>query len=236
MRAVGRTGFIERRMRASRRTSERGEGEDGIALARHLARRGIRDARVLAAIARVPRDLFVPPALAAEAWADTALPIDCGQTISQPFVVAFMTEALDVRYWHRVLEVGTGSGYQAAVLSFLCRHVYTIERYPRLHEQAKARFENIGLGNIASRVGDGHEGWPEEAPFDRIMVTAAARDMPERLIAQLVPAGKMVLPIGRGVSRQHLYRVTRTDEGLRKERILPVRFVPLVRDDRRGSA
>ncbi len=223
-------------MRASRRASDRNEGEGGFALARHLARRGIRDARVLAAIARVPRDLFVPPAFAAEAWADTALPIDCGQTISQPFVVAFMTEALDVRYWHRVLEVGTGSGYQAAVLSFLCRHVYTIERYSRLHEQAKARFEKIGLGNITSRVGDGHEGWPEEAPFDRIMVTAAAREMPNKLLAQLVPGGTMVLPIGRGVDSQHLYRVTRTQEGVRSERILPVRFVPLVHDNAQGSS
>jgi protein-L-isoaspartate(D-aspartate) O-methyltransferase len=199
-----------------------------------LRRQGITDARVLSAIERVPRELFVPAAFADQAYEDMALPIECGQTISQPFVVAYMTQALEVGERMRVLEIGTGSGYQAAVLAHLCRRVYTIERYRTLMREAEERFAKLGLTNITTRVGDGARGWPEQAPFDRIILTAAAETLPQALIEQLKPDGIMVLPLG-GPQEQSLVRVQATAAGIREEELLPVRFVPLVEGSAREA-
>jgi len=208
-------------------------GEDDIQtrkieLIMQLRRQGITDARVLGAIEKVPRELFVEPAFKEQAYADSALPIECGQTISQPYVVAFMTEALDVGPRMKVLEVGTGSGYQAAVLSHLCRRVYTIERYRTLLREAEARFKSLDLHNITSKSGDGSKGWSEQAPFDRIIVTAGAETLPESLVSQLKIDGSMIIPIGRSTGDQKLFRVRKTDDGVEMEELLPVRFVPLV--------
>jgi protein-L-isoaspartate(D-aspartate) O-methyltransferase len=192
-----------------------------------LRRQGITDARVLSAMERVPRALFVPQAFADQAYEDIALPLECGQTISQPFVVAYMTQALEVGERMRVLEIGTGSGYQSAVLSYLCRRVYTIERYRTLMREAEARFKELALANITTRVGDGARGWPEQAPFDRIILTAAVEATPEALVGQLKPQGVMVLPLG-GPQEQWLTRVRLTEQGLKEEALLPVRFVPVV--------
>lgn len=192
-----------------------------------LRRQGITDSRVLSAIERVPREVFVPAAFADQAYEDMALPIECGQTISQPFVVAYMTQALELGERMRVLEIGTGSGYQAAVLAHLCRRVYTIERYRILMREAEERFQNLGLTNVTTRVGDGARGWPEQAPFDRIILTAATENLPEALIEQLKPDGVMVLPLG-GPQEQWLTRVRLAAEGIRQEELLAVRFVPMV--------
>ena len=162
---------------------------DQIGLIMQLRRRGIRDTRVLRAIERVPRELFVDPAFADHAYQDIALPIDCGQTISQPYVVAFMTEKLDLDDSHKVLEIGTGSGYQAAVLSHLCRHVFTVERWRELQKAAGRRFAKLGIANVTTIIGDGWIGWPPQAPYDRIIVTAAAPEPPRALIDQLKPGG-----------------------------------------------
>lgn len=197
------------------------------ALIAELQAQGIVDAQVLSAIARVPRDLFVPPEAAEQAYRNIALAIDCGQTISQPVIVAFMTEALEIRYWHRVLEIGTGSGYQAAILSQLCRQVCTIERYKSLHDSAVGRFRRLRLNNISARWGDGYDGWPEGDLFDRIIVTAAAPEVPQRLIEQLQPDGVMVLPLGDKTECQFIHRIRRTAGGSISERLLPVRFVPM---------
>ena len=151
---------------------------DQIGLIMQLRRRGIRDNDVLRAIERVPRDLFVDPAFADHAYHDIALPIDCGQTISQPYVVAFMTERLELDARHKVLEIGTGSGYQAAVLAHLCRRVYTVERWRELQKAAERRFARLGITNVTTIIGDGWLGWPPQAPFDRIIVTAAAKEAP----------------------------------------------------------
>jgi protein-L-isoaspartate(D-aspartate) O-methyltransferase len=193
-----------------------------------LRNQGVRDRRVLEAIERVPRQLFVPEAFADQSYADQALPIACGQTISQPFVVAFMTDRLKVAERMKVLEIGTGSGYQTAILSQLCRRVYTIERYRTLSREAEERFRALKLSNITAMVGDGLKGWPQQAPFDRIIVTAAARDIPEALIAQLAIGGIMILPVDAGPGRQELKRVVRGEDGIEVETLLPVRFVPLV--------
>jgi protein-L-isoaspartate(D-aspartate) O-methyltransferase len=193
-----------------------------------LRDRGIRDLRVLEAIEKVPRELFVSDVLKAHAWDDNALPIACGQTISQPFVVAFMTHELKVNERHKVLEIGTGSGYQAAVLSHLCRRVYTIERYRTLAAEAAERFRKLKISNITQLTADGMKGWPQQAPFDRIIVTAAAPVIPPALVEQLVPGGIMIIPIGPEFGEQYLARVTRTDQGYDTERLLDVRFVPLV--------
>jgi protein-L-isoaspartate(D-aspartate) O-methyltransferase len=193
-----------------------------------LRAQGIADERVLAAIGRVPREIFVEQLFADQAYADQALPISCGQTISQPYVVALMTEALKVEPGHRVLEIGTGSGYQTAVLSQLCAQVYTIERYRSLAEVAAERFQRLGLANITQQVGDGTQGMPEYAPYDRIMVTAAAREVPETLLQQLAPGGIMVTPIEERPGKQDLWRLTRDDQGFAREHLIPVRFVPLV--------
>jgi protein-L-isoaspartate(D-aspartate) O-methyltransferase len=199
-----------------------------IRLIMQLRQEGISDTRVLSAIERVPRELFVPQSFAERAYDNTALPISHGQTVSQPFVVAFMSEALKVGERSRVLEVGTGSGYQAAVLARLCRRLYTIERYRSLLKEAEERFAELRIGNITTRLGDGAAGWPAQASFDRIIVTAAATEIPPALVAQLTPDGVMVLPVGESGWSQQLMRVTRRGEGYDCEELLPVRFVPMV--------
>jgi protein-L-isoaspartate(D-aspartate) O-methyltransferase len=193
-----------------------------------LRQRGITDAAVLRAMDEVPREHFVGNDMLDLAYADQALPIACGQTISQPFVVAYMTEKLDVKPQHRVLEVGTGSGYQAAVLSRLAREVYTIERYRTLAEAARVRLETLGLSNVTVVVGDGEQGLPQHAPFDRIVVTAAAEEIPEALAEQLVPDGIMVLPLGQHDGIQRIVRLRKRETGLDREEFIPVRFVPLL--------
>lgn len=193
-----------------------------------LRDQGIRDERVLSAIARVPREAFVDEPFAAQAYENEALPISCGQTISQPYIVALMTEALRLEPFHRVLEVGTGSGYQAAVLSQLCHEVHTIERHERLAEEAGRRFRAAGISNILQSVGDGTEGLPHFAPFDRIIVTAAGAEVPEALLDQLREGGIMVIPVEERPGHQMLYRITRDAQGFSRERLIPVRFVPLV--------
>ncbi len=198
-----------------------------IRLIMDLRRQGIADKGVLSAVERVPRELFVPDAMRSEAYENMPLPISQGQTISQPFVVAYMTQALCLGGRDRVLEIGTGSGYQAAVLAQLCRRVCTIERYRTLLAQAEGRFEDLKLHNITTRLGDGGKGWPELAPFARIIVTAAAPEMPQTLADQLDDGGIMIVPVGPS-GDQTLIRVTRQDDGFKEERLLDVRFVPLV--------
>jgi protein-L-isoaspartate(D-aspartate) O-methyltransferase len=199
-----------------------------IRLIMELRRSGVTDTRVLSAIERVPREKFVPEAFRDQAYENTALPIANRQTISQPLVVALMSQALQVGERMKVLEVGTGSGYQAAVLAKLCRRLYTIERYPRLLEAAEALFRDLRLHNITAIVGDGSRGWPEQAPFDRIMVTAAAEQMPAKLVEQLAEDGIMVLPIGPQGGDQDLVKVVKQDGKVQMERLFAVRFVPLV--------
>ncbi|MDP6708226.1 MAG: protein-L-isoaspartate(D-aspartate) O-methyltransferase [Alphaproteobacteria bacterium] len=201
--------------------------EQRISLIMELRREGIVDTSVLSALERVPRERFVPPALINQAYENAALPLSQGQTISQPFVVAYMTEALQVGERMKVLEVGTGSGYQAAVLAALCRRVYTVERHRALLKEAEARFQDLGLHNITTRLGDGGKGWPEQAPFERILVTAAAETVPETLCMQLGDGGILVAPVG-GRASQEIWRVRRQGDALESERLLPVRFVPLV--------
>lgn len=193
-----------------------------------LAERGITDARVLAAMASVPRDMFVDPAHASSAWIDSPLPIACGQTISQPYIVAYMTERLGIAPHHAVLEVGTGSGYQAAILARLCRDVFTIERHPALHEAATACFARLGIANITAIVGDGAAGWPEPRTFDRILVTAAARRAPEALLDTLAEGGRMILPLGPRSAGQYLVQFDRAEGRIARTELLAVRFVPLI--------
>ena len=194
----------------------------------NLRRRGICDQAVLRAMDEVPRAQFVATDFAGKAYADQALPIDCGQTISQPYVVAYMTEQLGVRPHHRVLEVGTGSGYQAAVLSRLAREVVTIERYRTLAEQARERLAALGYDNVEIVVGDGLAGVPDKAPFDRILVTAAAERVPQTLIDQLADDGVMVLPLGPQHGSQHIIKITKSQTGIAREDLIPVRFVPIL--------
>lgn len=203
-----------------------------IRLLMSLRRAGVTDARVLGAIERTPREFFVPAAFQDQAWEDVALPIDHEQTISQPLVVALMTQALNVHDRHRVLEIGTGSGYQAAVLSKLCRRLYTIERIRPLLQQAEERFRALKINNITARLGDGSKGWPEAPPFERIMVTAAGgEEPPPALLAQLAPGGVMVIPLGGEFGEQWVCRLTKGDDGaVQREALWPVRFVPLVSD------
>ncbi|MBP7936758.1 MAG: protein-L-isoaspartate(D-aspartate) O-methyltransferase [Phycisphaerae bacterium] len=158
--------------------------------------RGVVDERVLRLMAEIPRERFIPAAEQHGAFSDRAVPLECGQTVSQPFMVAVMTEYLDVEPEHRVLEIGTGSGYQTAILARLAREVYTIERLPLLRQQAQTLLNSLDIGNVIYRTGDGSLGWPEMAPFDRIMVTAAAPDVPKSLIEQLAEGGRMVIPVG----------------------------------------
>ena len=193
-----------------------------------LRSRGVRDTRVLAAIEKVPRHIFVNPAFEAQAYTDHALPIECGQTISQPFIVGYMSQLLELDDRCKVLEVGTGSGYQAAVLAHLVRRVYTIERYRTLSKEAEARFAELGLTNITTLVGDGMEGWKAQAPFDRIIVTAATPEVPSALLDQLKIGGIMIIPLGPEDGTQHLVKIVRTEEGYDRQTLIPVRFVPLV--------
>lgn len=197
-------------------------------LIEHLRERGIHDERVLAAVAHVPRDIFVGPVDADAAYLDIALPIACGQTISQPFVVAYMTEQLGIEADHDVLEIGTGSGYQAAILAGLCRQVYTIERHAELLEEARKRFAALGIANINAIAGDGSKGWPEPRQFNRILVTAAASKVPRALVGQLKEGGRMILPLGGRFFGQRLVLVEKTARGIETEDLLPVRFVPLI--------
>jgi protein-L-isoaspartate(D-aspartate) O-methyltransferase len=193
-----------------------------------LRRRGIGDAAVLRAMDEVPREYFVEGQFLDTAYADRALPIACGQTISQPYVVAYMTEQLGVRPDHRVLEVGTGSGYQAAVLSRLAGEVITIERFRTLADAARTRLETVGYRNVEVRLGDGLAGAPDRAPFDRIIITAASEKVPEALVEQLAEDGLMVLPLGPHAGPQNLVRLTKTEGSIRQEELIPVRFVPLL--------
>jgi protein-L-isoaspartate(D-aspartate) O-methyltransferase len=192
-----------------------------------LRARGIRDRAVLAAMARVPRHELVPGAYRRLAYADHPLPIGFEQTISQPYIVAYMTEAAQVSRDDRVLEVGTGSGYQAAVLAELAREVYTVEIVPELAARAAAQLRALGYANVHARAGDGYAGWPEHAPFDAIVVTAAPDHVPPALVEQLAVGGRMVIPVGRG--DQEMRVLTRTAAGVVERRTIPVQFVPLVR-------
>jgi protein-L-isoaspartate(D-aspartate) O-methyltransferase len=193
-----------------------------------LRSRGVTDTRVLTAMERIDRGLFVRNVFADRAYEDMPLPIACGQTISQPSVVGLMTQALAVAPRDTVLEVGTGSGYQAAVLSQLARRVYTVDRYRRLVREAADLFRQLDLANITAIPADGSHGLPDQAPFDRIIVTAAAEDPPGPLLEQLKPGGIMVVPVGQSDAVQALIKVTRTSRGFDYEELRPVRFVPLV--------
>ncbi|WP_298847859.1 protein-L-isoaspartate(D-aspartate) O-methyltransferase [uncultured Ruegeria sp.] len=193
-----------------------------------LRKRGVTDARVLAAMEQIDRGRFVTGLFSDRAYEDMPLPISCGQTISQPSVVGLMTQALDVRPRDTVLEIGTGSGYQAAVLSKLARRVYTVERHRRLVSETGKLFAELGLTNITAMLSDGSFGLPEQAPFDRIIVTAAAEDPPGPLLAQLKIGGIMVLPVGQSDAVQQLIKVTRTETGLDYDELTSVRFVPLL--------
>ncbi|KCV83204.1 protein-L-isoaspartate O-methyltransferase [Actibacterium atlanticum] len=193
-----------------------------------LRSRGVTDARVLSAMESVDRGQFVQGLFEGRAYEDMPLPISCGQTISQPSVVGLMTQAAKVQPRDKVLEVGTGSGYQAAILSHLARRVYTVERHRGLVAEAQKRFEALSLNNVIAMLGDGSHGLPDLAPFDRIIVTAAAEDPPGPLLAQLREGGIMVLPVGQSDAVQSLIKVTRTATGFDYEELLPVRFVPLV--------
>ena len=198
------------------------------ALARDLERMGIRDALVLRAMAEIPRTLFVPEHLRGRADGDHPLPIGFVQTISQPFMVAWMSQGLELVGDERVLEVGTGSGYQAAVLGHLCDAVFTIELIPELLERAKGTLAQLGITNVRFRLGDGAAGWPEEAPFDGILVTAAAERIPPALLAQLGPGGRMIIPIGGELDVQFIHVVQKDAQGRVEDReLFAVRFVPL---------
>jgi len=193
-----------------------------------LRSKGVTDTRVLSAMEKIDRGLFVRGLFAERAYEDMPLPIACGQTISQPSVVGLMTQALDLNPRHKVLEVGTGSGYQAAVLSQLARRIYTVERHKTLVNEAKSLFETLDYSNIIPILSDGSRGLPDQAPFDRIIVTAAAEDPPSPLLAQLKEGGIMVVPVGQSDTVQNLIRVTRTKDGYHYDDLRAVRFVPLV--------
>ena len=195
-----------------------------------IERRGVRDGEVLRAMRNTPRHLFVPEALRGQAYADGPLPIGSGQTISQPYIVASMSALLGPSRTLRVLEIGTGSGYQAAVLAPLFRQVYSIEIVPELGTAAAALLRKLGYSNVTVRIGDGYAGWPEEAPFDRIMLTAAPPEIPQALLDQLAPGGRMVAPVGSSVWDQELLLVEKDKAGrVTRKAVYPVRFVPMVR-------
>ena len=199
-----------------------------IRLVMELRQQGITDQAVLSAIERIPRDVFIPAAFHDQAYENTALPIGQGQTISQPSVVGYMTQALEVGPRMKVLEIGTGCGYQAAVLSKLCRRVYSIERYRELLRDAEERFRTLRIGNVTTRWGDGMKGWPEQAPFDRIILTAAATEVPPELFQQVGDEGILIAPIGRTSHDQVLVRYRRKGDEWESENLWPVRFVPLL--------
>ena len=195
-----------------------------------IMERGIKDPRVLDIMKAVPRHEFVPDAYRKSAYEDGPLPIGYGQTISQPFIVAFMTEHLQVEPTHKVLEIGTGSGYQAAVLGRLADHVYTIEIVTELARDSKSRLKAMGYNNVTVLAGDGYKGWPEEAPFDRIIVTAAPEEIPQKLVDQLKTGGRMVVPVGKQFGIQYIWVITKQNDGtVIKDKVLPVRFVPMVK-------
>jgi protein-L-isoaspartate(D-aspartate) O-methyltransferase len=196
-----------------------------------IAARGVKDARVLAAMRKVPRHEFVPDGVKAQAYDDTALPIGDDQTISQPYIVALMTELAALRPDAKVLEVGTGSGYQAAVLAEVARDVYSIEIVEPLAKRAEATLRRLGYERVHVRHGDGYRGWPEAAPFDAILVTAAPDTVPAPLLEQLAPAGRLVIPVGRGVQQLEVHR--RTEKGIEVERVAPVQFVPMTGEAQR---
>ena len=193
-----------------------------------LRQGGVTDRDVLAAMERVPRDAFVPDFCKDRAWENTALPIGGGQTISQPLIVGLMSQALEATKMMKVLEIGTGSGYQTAILAKLCRRVYTIERVKVLLAGAEAMFEKLHIRNVTAKLDDGSRGWPEQAPFDRIIVTAAAPKVPETLLNQLGVGGVMVVPVGAEAEDQILVRIRRDEAGFHHEFLTGVRFVPLV--------
>ena len=196
-----------------------------------IKRRGVKDEGVLMAVRKVKREKFVPQKYLDLAYSDGPLPIGHKQTISQPYIVAYMTEYLQISKSHNVLEIGTGSGYQAAILAEMAHHVFTIEIIPELAESAEKVLMELGYENITVRTGDGYKGWPEEAPFDRIMVTAAPNEIPEKLVEQLAPNGRMILPVGGSIFAQYLWLVQKDKEGIvTKEKILAVRFVPMVKE------
>jgi protein-L-isoaspartate(D-aspartate) O-methyltransferase len=207
-------------------------------LLKELRHQGISDERVLGAVAQTPRELFVDEPFVDSAYHNNALPIACGQTISQPFVVAYMTQHLDLGPNMRVLEIGTGSGYQAAILSPLCRRVYTIERHRPLFDLANARFKSLKLENVVTRHGDGFAGWPEQAPFDRVVLSCAVQQVPQTLLDQLKPGGVLIAPVGNVPKSdeldaperfsQQLTKIIRSDGGLRQENLIPVVFVPML--------
>ena len=211
------------------RPIEDGEVSNCIRLLMKLRTSGINDVSVLSAMENVPREMFVEDAFYEHAYDDTALPIPCGQTISQPTIVAWMTAALEIEPRMRVLEIGTGSGYQAAILARLSRRVYTIERHRDLLAMAEERFAKLKISNIVTRCGDGSRGWKETAPFERIIVTAAAGQVPATLLDQLAPGGVMVIPVGNDITDQILLRVRKDEEGcIATEHLMNVRFVPLI--------
>jgi protein-L-isoaspartate(D-aspartate) O-methyltransferase len=199
-----------------------------IRLVMEMRQQGVTDQAVLSAIERIPRDVFIPEAFHDQAYENTALPIGQGQTISQPAVVGFMTQALELGPRMKVLEIGTGCGYQAAVLSKLCRRVYSIERYRELLREAEKRFNALRIGNVTTRWGDGMKGWREQEPFDRIILTAAAKKVPDELFEQLGENGILIAPIGRTTHDQVLVRYRRINAEWEPEELWPVRFVPLL--------
>lgn len=206
--------------------AERREHIAGMIL--RLRRAGITDRRLVSAIEAAPRDLFVPAEMRADAYSDRTLPIDCGQSISAPVIVGLMTSALDVGEEDRVLEIGTGTGYQTAILARLARRVYTIERFRTLTAAAESRFRTLRLTNITTLVGDGIKGWPEQAPFDRIVVTASGEAVPEALFRQVRLGGMLIMPVGPSDGAQKLMRYQRGEEGFTAQELADVRFVPLI--------
>jgi protein-L-isoaspartate(D-aspartate) O-methyltransferase len=191
-----------------------------------IKQRGVTTPRVLEAMSKVPRHYFVPPHLTHLAYIDSPLPINYGQTISQPYIVAYMTDIADIRPKDKVLEIGTGSGYQAAILGELAQEVYTIEIIPELGKKADRTLKKLGYDNIHIRIGDGYKGWPEEAPYQRILVTAAPEYIPPLLIEQLALNGKMVIPVGKYF--QQIVIITKTSDGITQQKKIPVRFVPMI--------
>ena len=207
------------------------ENQRKIMVEDQIKRRGVKDVGVLKAVQKVEREKFVPEKYRDLAYSDNPLPIGHQQTISQPYIVAYMTEHLQISKSQNVLEIGTGSGYQAAILAEMAHHVFTIEIIPELAESAEKVLMELGYENITVRTGDGYKGWPEEAPFDRIMVTAAPNEIPEKLVEQLAPNGRMILPVGGSIFAQYLWLVQKDEEGIvTKEKILAVRFVPMVKE------
>ena len=207
------------------------EDEDAVAraeLVMLLRRQNVAGRATLAALESIPRTLFLDARDRKLAYADRAAPIECGQTISQPTIVAMMTDALSLSREHRVLEIGTGSGYQAAILARLAGHVYTVERYRKLSDLAAERMAVLRIDNVSFRIGDGHDGWPEHAPYDRIIMTAAAPAIPEALVGQLAPDGILVAPVGEDGHTQELLRCRIGPDGLVGDRLADVRFVPML--------